>query len=187
MIAQVPAGATDAQLLVCEKLVELPSLIATLVIVSVPLPGFETVIAVGDELVPTVCAANVTLVGLKLICGVAVTPVQVIETAWGEAAALSVMLIDAENAAAESGAQVVTRVQLPPGRIKLPQLFDCEKSAVLAPVNPILEMVRVPVPVFVSVTFLGGLTLPTKTLPKARLAGLRETVGVPAPLANGCG
>ncbi len=54
LMVQVPAGATDAQLLVCEKEVELPPLIVTLVIVRVPLPGFETVTAVGKELVPTV-------------------------------------------------------------------------------------------------------------------------------------
>jgi hypothetical protein len=186
-MVQVPAGATEVQLLACENEVELPPLMTMPENVNVPLPVFVTVTGVGEEFVPTVCAAKAMLVGAKLMAGVAVTPVQVIETVWGEPAALSVMLMEAENAAAERGAQVATMVQLPPAKTELPQLLDCEKSAVFAPVRPMLAMVSVPAPVFVRVTLFVALMLPTFTLPKARLAGLKETTGVPPPLTSGWG
>ena len=77
LMVQVPDGTTVEQLFVWVKDVEFPPVGTTAVMTRLPEPGFDTVTAVGDELVPTVCAANAIFVGENPICGVAVVPVQV--------------------------------------------------------------------------------------------------------------
>jgi len=183
LIVQVPAGATVVQLFVCEKDVGFVPAIATLEITRLPEPVFVTVTAVGDELVPTVCAANVTLVGAKLIAGAEVVPVQVSPAVCGEPAALSETLTRAENEAAERGVQVTVIVQLPPIETPVPQLFVCAKSVGLVPAIVMLLMFSRALPVFETVTGDDGLVLPTSTLPNATDDGERLIPGTPAPHA----
>lgn len=59
--------------------------------------------------------------------------------------------------------------QLAPGATELPQLFTREKSAALAPVIATPAMFKTALPLFVNVTFWGGLALPTTWFPNERL------------------
>jgi hypothetical protein len=183
LIVQVPAGATVPQLFACENEVALVPVIVTLEMIRLPEPVLVTVTACGDELVPTVWAAKVRLVGAKLIPGAEVVPVQVSPTVCGEPAALSETFIRAENEAAERGVQVTVIVQLPPANTDVPQLLDWAKSAGFVPVIVMLFIFSRALPVLESVTNDEGLVLPTSTLPKATDDGDRLIPGVPAPHA----
>src|SRR5262252_332724 len=58
-------------------------------------------------------------------------------------------------------------MQLAPAAMDAPQVFPSVKSAVFAPINPMVVKARAEVPTFVSVTLCGALTEPTLTMPNA--------------------
>ena len=83
------------------------------------------------------------------------------------------------------GLKVTLIAQLAPGAILVPQVFVWLNW----PVTAMLLMVRVPVPVFVSVTVWALLVVKTTWVEKVRLVGESVTAGcVPAPVrATVCG
>jgi hypothetical protein len=70
------------------------------------------------------------------------------------------------------GVRYTDMVQLAPAPTEVPQLLDCEK---FGDVVEIFEIVMEVGPVFVSVRFCGGLTVPTSCVPNVRLMGERDT------------
>jgi hypothetical protein len=72
---------------------------------------------------------------------------------------LSVMPMDAERLPVTNGEKVAVMVQLPPAATVFPQLLVSAKSLLFVPVMAMLEMVRTPVPLLVSVTVCPGLVV----------------------------
>jgi hypothetical protein len=73
------------------------------------------------------------------------------------------------------GEKITLMAHLPPLATDPPQLFVWLKSPPLAPVIMMLLRVSVAVPVFLSVTALAALLVPTAWLENARLVGARVT------------
>ena len=74
--------------------------------------------------------------------------------------------------------------QLAEGASDPGQLLVSPKSPELAPVMAILEMFSVAFPVFLSVTFIGALVVPTGWAGEVRLVGDSVTAGCPVVLSN---
>ena len=81
------------------------------------------------------------------------------------------------------GIKVTVMVQLPPAATLVPHVLVCEKSLKLAPTMVIEVMVKVALPVFVSVTFMGLLEVPTAVAGNVRLVGEKVTAG-PTPVPD---
>jgi hypothetical protein len=79
---------------------------------------------------------------------------------------LSSMVTNADLAPVFVGMKYTVILQLPPGETVAPQVLLMEKSPGSEPVAPMLVMVRVEAPTFVSITTLGGLIVPTFCAPR---------------------
>lgn len=78
------------------------------------------------------------------------------------------------------GANVTLIVQLGPMATVAPHVLVCKKSPLIA----MLVIVRVSVPLLVSITVWAGLVVPITWSPKVRLVGVSVTAGaVPVPLS----
>lgn len=96
---------------------------------------------------------------------------------------MSAKVSDAVALPAAVGRKSTWIVQLRPAATLVPQLFDAENEAALAPANPTLLTARGKPPVFVNVTVCAGLLTPIVSLPKLRLAGVTEAAaGAAAPV-----
>jgi len=97
---------------------------------------------------------------------------------------LSATDTSAERAPVACGVNVTVMVQVPLAGTLDPQVFVCVKSPMSAPVivMPVMESAWFAA-LLVSVTFWGGLLLPTLTVPKFKLVGEKETT-VPTPLRD---
>ena len=85
--------------------------------------------------------------------GVAAGAVPVPErvTAWGLPLALSLILTEAVRVPLAVGVKVTLIVHVPLADTELLQVLLCEKSRLLAPVTEMLVIVKLKLPVFVSV------------------------------------
>jgi hypothetical protein len=133
--------------------------------VSAADPGLLNTMVCGVLEVKIVTLPNARLPGESAAIGdVGEVPVPVSVIVCGLPDALSVMVTAPDRDPAAVGVKVTLSAQLaeaasdpdPTG-----QLFVWEKSPLLVPVIEILEMVRGPVPEFVSVTPLAELVVPT--------------------------
>src|ERR1035437_5593495 len=105
-------------------------------------------------------------------------PVPVSETVWGLSVALSVIVIDPCVAPVAPGLNVTLTVQVLLGVIVAPvQVSVSRKSLGFVPPIVTVEMVRLAVPVLVTITVWGTLVVPTFCVPNARLASERLTNG----------
>jgi hypothetical protein len=134
-------------------------------------PVLVTVTVCAALVVPTFWLVKVRLEEERLKPGPVPVPVRL--TVWGLPAALSITLTEAVKLPTAAGVNVTLMVQLPLAATELPHVLVCAKSLGLAPVSPMLLMVRAAVPVLVRVMVCEALATPTDWLPKARLAGLR--------------
>src|SRR5436190_23135481 len=97
-----------------------------------------------------------TLQGASLV----VVPVPDSVTFCGLPAALSLMLTAAVRVPLAVGLNVTLIPQLAPAANELPQVWVCAKFPALVPVIAMLLMVKIAVPVFLSVTVLAALVVP---------------------------
>ena len=168
LIAQcAPAARLEPQLLLCAK----SPLAATAEILRAAFPEFVSVIAWLALVVPCAWLANVKLVGERAADGAVTTPVPVRPAVCGLPVALSETETVAERAPLALGVKETVMEQLLPAARLEPQLFVCWKSAGFVPASVIPEIVRAALPVFVSVTLLVGLVVPTICEPNGKLAG----------------
>ena len=152
------------------------------VIETAPVPVLDSVTVVGALLLPTATLPKLMLTGLALSTPEVALPVPVPVRAIVRGEFGSVLVIDTLplTLVALVGVKVTVKVVVWPG------LSVCADSVLmLKPVPvmllPVIEIA--PVPVFVSVTVVGVLLLPTATLPKLTLEGLALSApAVPVPL-----
>lgn len=111
--------------------------------------------------------------------GLTVTPVPESPALFGLVAALVNKVSDAVRTPVAEGVNVTPATQLNPAARLAPQvLVRMAKSAAFGPVKVMLVIVSVDVPLFVSVTFCGGMmVVPRVRLPKFKLAGFNVTAG----------
>jgi len=135
----VPLGATlPAQLFVWAKSVELVPVKLTFEITTVPVVlTLVRVNVCGLLVVPTVCAANVRLVGESDTA----VPIPLKVTVCGLLVALSVMVTAAVRVLMVVGLKVTLIEQLAPAASDVPQLLVSEKSFVFVPVMAMLVIV----------------------------------------------
>jgi len=100
---------------------------------------------------------NVKLTGESF----AVVPIPLSVTFCGLPAALSLMLTAAVRVPLAVGLNVTLILQLAPAANELPQVCVCAKFPGLVPVIAMLLMVKLVVPVFLRVTVLAALVVPT--------------------------
>lgn len=86
-------------------------------------------------------------------------PVSVID--WGLPGALSAMLIDAVRPKMAAGVKVTVMVQVPLAAIAPVQLLLCAKSPGLVPVKEIPVMLKLALPVLVTMTLWEALVVPS--------------------------
>jgi hypothetical protein len=112
--------------------------------------------------VPVDVLPPVTVVGFSPTeLGTGSLPVPVRPTVCGLPAALSVRVTAALPVPVAVGVNVTLMLQFAPAATLVPQLFDWLKSPLLAPVTAMLLIVKVALPVFVSVTLCALLLVPT--------------------------
>lgn len=141
-------------------------------------PVFFTVTVFAALVVPTVCAANVSLVGETVTTTVPALPVPVRLTVCGELLALSVIKIEPVSVPADSGVNVTLIVQLAGEAPSVgPQVVDFTAKSPLA--GEIVIGVD-PVPVFFTVTVLAALVVPIAWAAKVSLVGEGVTITVAA-------
>ena len=130
---------------------------------------------------PTVTVPNASVLGLAARAP-AVTPVPLSVTLCGLPVALSAIESVPVREPVVVGLNVTLTVQFAPAAKLVPQLFVCEKS----PVVETEVMLRLPEPLFVTVTVCAALATFTCWLPKVTLEEESETDGVgalvPVPL-----
>src|SRR5437773_406151 len=90
----------------------------------------------------------------------AAAPIPLSATFCGLPAALSLMLTAAVRVPLAVGLNVTLILQLAPAANELPQVWVCAKFPALVPVIAMLLMVKIAVPVFLSVTVLAALVVP---------------------------
>src|SRR5436190_20599958 len=90
----------------------------------------------------------------------AVVPIPLSVTFCGLPAALSLMLTAAVRVPLAVGLNVTLIPQLAPAANELPQVWVCAKFPALVPVIAMLLMVKIAVPVFLSVTVLAAHVVP---------------------------
>lgn len=103
-------------------------------------------------------------------------PVPLNAIVCGEPLAVSVMVMVAVRAPVVAGAKCPWIVQLPPAATLLPHVLPKTNDDAFAPVNAMLPIPSVEVPVLVSVTLFEALDEPTVWLPNGRLAADRDAV-----------
>jgi hypothetical protein len=145
----------------------------TLVIVSVALPGLESVMFCAVAVVPTAVVENGTLLGVSTACGTsAAVPVPVSVVVCGEPDALSTTVTVAAKLAADAGVNVTEIVHVADIARELPQVFaDIAKSLGLAPPRVMLVTVSVALPELESVMFCAAAVVPTVVLVKGMVPG----------------
>ena len=149
MVQLLPEAWLVPQVLVCVKSAELVPVNEMELMVRVAGPTFVRVTVWAALVVPTVWAEKLKLVGLK----VTIVPVPLSATVCGLPKALSLKVRLAVRVPATDGRKVTLTVQEDPAVSVVPHEFDgIAKSAALAPVILMLLMLRVAVPVFLSVT-----------------------------------
>jgi hypothetical protein len=136
------AATNEPQVLVSEKL----PLTLMLVIVRLAFPVFLSVTLCALLLVPSFCAGKVKEVGERVTTGAVPVPVRL--TVWAVGLALSVMVTTPVLVPAAVGLKVTLSVQLPLTATLDLHVFVWEKS----PLTVMLVMLRVALPVFLSVT-----------------------------------
>lgn len=145
--------------------------------VAVPPPVFFSVITLPALVEPTAVEVNVSLVGVKVKVADEDVPVPFSVTLWGEFDALSVIEIAPVRLPAESGENVTVIVQLAgEGPSVVGQLLVCAKFPVAAPIVSGVD----PVPVFLTVTVLDGLVVPTAWEANVNVAGVTVITTVAA-------
>ena len=124
-----------------------------------------------------VCAPKVSAAGAMAMPGTALAePVPVRAMVCGEPGALLTTLMLPLRAATVSGVKVMLMAQVPPaliGGVAIGQVLVNPKSPLLV----MLLMVRLAVPLLVSVTTVAGLVVLTVRLPKFTVDGARVTAG----------
>jgi hypothetical protein len=195
-MVQVAAAASVApQVVVSAKSEGFAPVIDMPLMVSVPLPGLESVMVWAAEVVPDV-AENVSEAGDRLTCGAVPVPVSatvcVPELSRGEvtladdpelndgrvAPALSATEMVALSAVALAGVKVTEIVQVVPAGSALPQLFVWAKLLGLVPVTEMPLIVSVAVPGFDSVIVCAAEVVPTGVFAKASEVGVSTACGV---------
>jgi hypothetical protein len=142
MVQEALAATREPQVLVWEK----SPLVLMLLMLSVAFPVFVSVTVWGLLVVPTAWAGKVKEVEERLAAGPVPVPVRL--TVWVEGLALSVMVRVPVLVPAVVGLKVTLMAQLAPAATLEPQVLVWEKS----PLILMLLMLRVALPVFVSVT-----------------------------------
>lgn len=97
---------------------------------------------------------------------------------------MSEIVSEAERAPLAVGVKVTLIVHIFPAAMELPQVLLWAKSLAFVPVTATLEMLRLPLPLLVTLTVWAVLGAPTASLPKGKLLGERLTPGaveVPVP------
>jgi len=150
-------------------------------IVSGPVPGFDSTTVCAAEFAPTVVVANVSVAGVKTACGIGgATPVPVNAAVCGEPAALSAMVTVAERLEAAVGVNVTVTAQEEPAASVDPQVPPVEKEPAFAPVRLMLEIFRVALPVLETVMLCEALVVPTVVPANVSDGGARLTTGAGA-------
>ena len=105
---------------------------------------------------------TIVIAGAGVFGGVGTRPVPVSVTASGLVSAFVVTVTEADLPPAVTGENTTFQVQDADGANVAPQVFVLiENSVELAPVSAMFVILNVPVPVFVSVTDVGGLEVPS--------------------------
>ncbi len=155
--------------------------------VSCPVPVFSNVTVVAALVVPSGCGPNGTLAG-RLTAGA--VPVPVSGTVWGLGVALSARLREALSAPEVVGLKVTVTMQVVPGATdtaveQVVEPATITKSIAFVPViDGLLAKFRALEPMFVSVTVIPALVIPSTTWPNGTFPGRPLTPGpgaVPVP------
>jgi hypothetical protein len=166
-----PAAKEVPQVLVWEK----SPLMAMLVIVKLAFPVLLTVTACGALMEPTNIPLKLRLLAESEAMGAVPTPLKL--AVCGLPDALSVTESDVMRVPVADGVNATEMVQLAPADRLLPHLLVCEKSFRFPPVSVIFVILRLEVPVFVSVIVCLLLVVPTVWLPKLMLIGESVATG----------
>jgi hypothetical protein len=177
MLQLAPVANELPQVWVCAKSPALVPVIAIPLIVKLVVPTLLSVTVSAGLDVPRATVPKLRLVGESF----AVVPIPIRLTFCGLPAALSVTLRAAVRVPLAVGLNVILMLQLAPVANELPQVWVCAKSPALVPVIAIPLIVKVVVPILVSVTGFAGLDVPRATVPKLRLVGESFAV-VPIPV-----
>src|SRR5260370_2301590 len=102
-------------------------------------------------------------------------PKELAASVGGVCDALSRIVKVAARAPETKGVNVLLIVQLLLFKMEIPQVLFCEKSPLLAPVNPKLVKFKALPELFVRVIGCEPLVKPTRMFPNSRLVGLRST------------
>ena len=154
-----------------------------LVIVKAELPPLVRVtVCAGVLVVPTAWLPKVRTVAERPTDPN--TPVPIKLTAWGlPAVALSAILTAAVRLPEALGVKVTVIVQKLPAAREAGQLLISVKSPALLPVNPMLLMVRLRLPVFVTLTVCDGLVVSSACAAKVNVVAERLTMdALPVPV-----
>lgn len=128
---------------------------------------------------PTGCELKVTAAGARFAA--APEPVPVSASVCGLLMALSVTVTVPVCVPAAEGVKVTLMAQVAPAATALPQVFVSANCALAA----IEVMVRLPLPLLVSMTVWGALVTPTVPALKMRLAGAKVAAGAtPIPVSE---
>ena len=173
MVQNEPAPREAGQLLVWVKSL-LPTMEAML---NAWLPVLVSVTACGVLLFPRGTLPNASEVGDNCTCGPVPVPLNVALCVG----TLLVTVTAPPRAPAAVGVKVTLMVQFPPATREAGQLLVCAKS----PLAVMVLMMSVLVPEFVSVMGSGELLVPSATLPKLRLGGVKVIAAArPEPVSD---
>jgi hypothetical protein len=181
-----PANRLAPHVVVRAKSVLFTPATTMLVMVKGPLPLLVSVTLLKLLVVPMSRVVKVSEVGDTVT---AEMPVPLRLTVCGLPAALSVIVTSPVLGPSAVGVNRTLMVQLEPAARVAPQVVVREKSLALAPVITMLEMVKTALPMFLTVTELAALVVPTRRLAKAIDVRERLTAGAtPVPVrATVCG
>ncbi len=143
--------------------------------VNVTLPLLVRVELIFALLEPTSTLSKASVTGLSEARGVAPDPVRF--SVLEPAEVLSVMVMLALCVPVVEGVKVAVMVQVSPGAKVPTQLLVSAYSDGFAPLRSSLLMISETTPLLVSVEVIAALLLPTRTLPKLMVWGVRETLG----------
>jgi hypothetical protein len=122
-------------------------------------PWLVRVIGSTALVVPRVWLPKFRLLAVRLTAGVPPVPVRF--TVWGLPARLSAMLTAAVRVPVAVGVNVTLIVQLPPTASEPLHVVVSAKSPTLAPIRLMRVIVKLAVPVLVTVTLCTALVVPT--------------------------
>jgi len=193
LITHVAFGATAAPFVqvvpaaMAKSAALVPEIAAAAVMFRLALPVFLTVTACAALVVLTVWLVNTRAEGATVATGAVATPVPVRPIVCGLPVALFAIVSVADRAPEALGVNVMLIMQLPLGATGLlvVQVVPLATTNSVLPVEGADVNVRLPVPLFVTVTLCAPLVVPTGCeVAKFRVVvGLSTTVGdVPVPL-----